>query len=193
MKFWDDQDYQKEGKQNRYSWLFLLEITLVLLILVFGLGVILRVNLKARELSGEAEDQGIADRWIQNTDALIRASDSEEEFLEALKKAYPACEIQGRFAGQSGQDQNTGQDQKVGQDRLIRMEDSDSKKDTAFQIQINYRLDEDGMLHGRISVLKEAAKKASGNSVLKKKNSGKKIDQEEIRHYFSKEDGRYEE
>ncbi|MDD5867723.1 MAG: hypothetical protein PUC75_08875, partial [Lachnospiraceae bacterium] len=81
MKFWDDQDYQKEGKQNRYSWLFLLEITLVLLILVFGLGVILRVNLKARELSGEAEDQGIADRWIQNTDALIRASDSEEEFL----------------------------------------------------------------------------------------------------------------
>jgi hypothetical protein len=193
MKFWDDQDYQKEGKQNRYSWLFLLEITLVLLILVFGLGVILRVNLKARELSGEAEDQGIADRWIQNTDALIRASDSEEEFLEALKKAYPTCEIQGRFAGQSGQDQNTGQGQKVGQDRLIRMEDSDSKKDTAFQIQINYRLDEDGMLHGRISVLKEAAKKASGNSVLKQKNSGKKIDQEEIRHYFSKEDGRYEE
>lgn len=193
MKFWDDQDYQKEGKQNRYSWLFLLEITLVLLILVFGLGVILRVNLKARELSGEAEDQGIADRWIQNTDALIRASDSEEEFLAVLKKTYPDCEIQGRFAGQSGQDQNTGQGQKVGQERLIRMEDSDSKKDTAFQIQINYRLDEDGMLDGRISVLKEAAKKASGNSLLKKKNSGKKIDQEEIRHYFSKEDGRYEE
>lgn len=193
MKFWDDQDYQKEGKQNRYSWLFLLEITLVLLILVFGLGVILRVNLKARELSGEAEDQEIADRWIQNTDALIRASDSEEEFLAVLKKTYPDCEIQGRFAGQSGQDQNTGQGQKVGQERLIRMEDSDSKKDTAFQIQINYRLDEDGMLDGRISVLKEAAKKASGNSLLKKKNSGKKIDQEEIRHYFSKEDGRYEE
>ncbi|MFN2925631.1 hypothetical protein ACKX2L_01740 [Lachnospiraceae bacterium YH-ros2228] len=178
MKFWDDQGYQKEGKQNRYSWLFLLEITLVLLILVFGLGVILRVNLKARELSGEAEDQGIADRWIQNTDALIRASDSEEEFLQFLKKTYPDCEIQKSLRGQ---------------DRLIRMEDSDSKKDTAFQIQINYRLDKDGMLHGRISVLKEAAKEASGNSVLKKKNSGKKIDQEEIRHYFSKEDGRYEE
>lgn len=193
MKFWDDQDYQKEGKQNRYTWLFLLEITLVLLILVFGLGVILRVNLKARELSGEAEDQGIADRWIQNTDALIRASDSEEDFLEALKKAYPACEIQGRFAEQSGQDQNTGQGQKVGQERLIRMEDSVAKKNSTFQLQIKYRLDEDGMLHGRISVLKEAAKKASGNSVLKKKNSGKKIDQEEIRHYFSKEDGRYEE
>lgn len=160
----------REGKnRNRHSWLFLLEITLALLILTFGLGMIVRVNLKADSLTREAAALRAADRTIENADALIRSSESEEDLTAAFQKAYPECKIQKISAGQSG-------DKSGDRSGRIRWTEKNSESKQTFFTKISYRIDGDGLLTAHVTVSSEKGEK--------------KTDSQEIRHYLMEEKSR---
>jgi Tfp pilus assembly protein PilE len=77
------------------SGLILMEIVLAILIFAMLAAICISIFAKAHTLSRSSTELASAASEAENTASVLRASDSEDEFLQSMKVLFPDASIQG--------------------------------------------------------------------------------------------------